>query len=755
MKKLKIAIIGNPNCGKSTLFNALTGLKQSVGNWPGVTVEKKVGSFEYMNTQIEVIDLPGIYSLTQSGSLDEKIAHNFLVNEDYDLIINVVDASNLARHLYLTTQLLEMQVPLILAFNMCDVAQNKGILIDADKIASTLNTKIVKLIARRNIGVEDLKEQIINFFSHPNKIKNFLPKIYPTQIYEQINEAAKITKMKEWHILRYLEIENSENNTALDSKLINIKQDIIAKYEEDSEIIIPGIRYEFINKIANKAISKKKKSYNTLTPKLDKIFLNKYLGIPIFLLSIYVAFTFSIVIGGAFQDFFELFSEVVFMDIPRYFLNKVSAPELVTFLIVDCIGGGIQTVLTFIPIIFGLYLFLAFLEDSGYLLRAVYLIDRVMRAIGLPGRAFFPLMVGFGCNVPAIMAARIMDNQNDRITVSMIAPFMSCGARLSVYALFCAAFFPKNGQNIVFLLYIIGIVIGIFTGYLLKRTFLKSTPEHLMLELIDYHLPTLRGVLIKSWDKVKSFIFGAGKLIIIVFIILQCLNSLAFDLSTGNQNNGKSILAVIGKKITPVFAPIGIKEENWPATVGLFTGIFAKEVVVGTLNSLYLSIESENRIEIGQTGMKEKLKTAFLSIPQNISKIGESLFNPLWLNLSDQKIVENFLNTEGISASIYKTMQKSFDGKIAVFSYLLFVLLYFPCVSVFGIIVREIGTRWAIFSAIWSTSLAYVVSFSFYQLAKLAYKEDAMEIYMSMGLLALITIFILFVNNKKPSMLKC
>ncbi|KIE05548.1 Ferrous iron transport protein B [Candidatus Jidaibacter acanthamoeba] len=750
MKKIRVAIIGNPNCGKSTIFNALTGLKQVVGNWPGVTVEKKVGNFQHNDTEIEIIDLPGVYSLNQSGSLDEEIAHNFLVNEEYDLAVNVIDSSNLARHLYLTTQLLEMQIPLILAFNMIDVAKNKGINIDSKKIEQALGAKVVKLIARKDVGVNDLKEEITGFPENTENKESFIEKIYPPKIYEQIKWIAKENLISERQVLQDLENRAEDNKAPVASHQIQAaQQEIIKEYDEESSIIIPGIRYEFINKIAGVAISREKITRSDFSNKLDKVFLNKFFGIPIFLLSVYLAFTFSIVVGGAFQDFFELFSEVVFMDIPRLLLEKISSPKLLTFLIADCIGGGIQTVLTFIPIIFGLYLFLSFLEDSGYLLRAAYLIDRAMKAIGLPGKAFFPLVVGFGCNVPAIMAARIVNNQNDRIAIAMIAPFMSCGARLSVYALFCAAFFPKSGQNIVFLLYIIGIMVGIFTGWLLKKTFLKSEPEHLMLELIDYHLPTLKGLMLKTLDKVHSFVFGAGKLIVIVFIVLQCLNSVSFDLTVGNQTNGKSMLAVIGKKITPVFKPIGIREENWPAAVGLFTGIFAKEVVVGTLNSLYLSIEGNSEIKPKPINIAEKLKNAFLSIPENISKITENLSTPLWLNLSDQNIIDEFLDAEGVSASIYRAMQKGFNGRIAVFSYLLFVLLYFPCVSVFGIIVREIGTKWAIISAVWSTLLAYVVSCSFYQFAVISHREDAKEIYMSIGLLILITVFILFVTNKK------
>jgi ferrous iron transport protein B len=351
-----------------------------------------------------------------------------------------------------------------------------------------------------------------------------------------------------------------------------------------------------------------------------------------------------------------------------------------------------------------------------------------MRAIGLPGKAFFPLVIGFGCNVPAIMAVRGLNSEREKVAVAMMAPFMSCGARLSIYALFCAAFFPNNGQNIVFCLYLIGICVAILTALLLRHTMLKSEPEYLILELPNYHLPTLRGVLVKTYDRLKSFVFGAGKPIVVVFIFLQCFNSVGFDFTFNNQNNGKSVLSIIGKAINPIFAPMGIKEDNWPASVGIFTGIFAKEVLVGSLNSLYSSIGNQTNSVTYETNPIAKVSLAIKSIPEDVFKIYNNLTNPLWLNLSNHDFTQNFLATEeGTSSRVYQIMRDKFDGKIGAFSYLLFILLYFPCISVFGVIVKEISMRWAIFSAVWSTSIAYIIAVGFYQCSQLVNRLESLS----------------------------
>ena len=332
----------------------------------------------------------------------------------------------------------------------------------------------------------------------------------------------------------------------------------------------------------------------TLTDKIDRIVLNRWLGLPIFLLIMYIMFLFTQNLGAAFIDFFDILVGGVMVDGLSELLTSIGSPEWLTVFLANGIGGGLQTVSTFIPVVFFLFLFLALLEDSGYMARAAFVMDRLMRALGLPGKAFVPLLVGFGCGVPAVMATRTMDRASDRIITVLMAPFMSCGARLPVYVLFATAFWPENGQNLVFLLYVIGILAAILTGFLLKHAALPGAASAFVMEIPPYHIPTFKGVMLRTWDRVKTFLFRAGKVIVVIVAALAFLNSLGTDGTFGNEDSDKSVLSEIGRGIVPVFAPMGVQEQNWPAAVGVFTGIFAKEAVVGTLNSLYDTITLAN-----------------------------------------------------------------------------------------------------------------------------------------------------------------
>ena len=472
MSTITIGLTGNPNCGKTTLFNCLTGAKQRVGNWPGVTVERKTGNYKHKGINIEVVDLPGIYSLSAT-SLDEKISRNFVISGQPDLILNIVDASNLERNLYLTVQLLEMKVPVIIALNMMDIAEQKKIKIDVDKLSDALGCPVVPIVAREGKAVDELKDQILA--GSKNKAKTDIKIRYSGEmekfidlIIPAVSEKAHAKGLDpRWIALKLIEEDEmvlSLVGDDVDKIFMDADKNLSVVMEDDPDILIADGRYGFINGVCHDAVEKKYEIRRTVSDAIDNILLNRILGIPIFLIAMYLTFMITINVGGCFIDFFDILFGAVFVDGFTYLLEALHFPEwLVTFL-AGGIGGGIQTMSTFIPPIGFMFLCLAVLEDSGYMSRAAFVMDRFMSYIGLPGKSFVPLLVGFGCNVPAIMATRTLDNERDRILTIMLNPFMSCGARLPIYALFAAAFFQKSGSLLVFGLYIAGILLAVVTG---------------------------------------------------------------------------------------------------------------------------------------------------------------------------------------------------------------------------------------------------------------------------------------------------
>ncbi len=435
---------------------------------------------------------------------------------------------------------------------------------------------------------------------------------------------------------------------------------------------------------------------------------------------IYLLFFFSINIGGAFIDFFDQFTQAIFVDGLGVWMGQLGSPDWLITVIASGIGGGIQVVATFIPIIGALYLFLTALEESGYMARAAFVMDRFMNKLGISGKAFVPLIVGFGCNVPAIMATRTMDSHRERIMAVMMTPFMSCGARLTVYALFAAIFFPVGGQNIVFLLYLTGIGFAVLTALILRNTLLKGEAEDFIMEMPTYQLPGLRNLLINTWNKLKGFVTGAGKVIIVVVMMINIVNSIGTDGSFGNENTDKSVLSATARAITPVFEPMGIKEDNWPATVGILTGVLAKEVVVGTLDALYSNIDNPVSDEQPQKDfiLSERLLDSFKTIPVNVADALDNLSDPLGMSaLEESDDLQLAAQQQDVNYATFAAMKKRFDGKIGAFAYMLFILLYFPCVAATGAMYRETGKNWAILGVFWSTGLAYGSAVIFYQLA--------------------------------------
>ncbi|MDY7012565.1 MAG: ferrous iron transport protein B, partial [Cyanobacteriota bacterium] len=517
---------------------------------------------------------------------------------------------------------------------------------------------------------------------------------------------------------------------------------------EDLDILVADSRYGLIQQICQEAAERQGEVNRPLSDRIDRIVLNRWLGVPIFLGVMYLMFLFTINISSAFIDFFDIAAGTIFVDGLGTALANLGTPGWLVALIADGAGGGVQIVATFIPVIGFMFLFLSLLEDSGYMARAAFVVDRLMRFIGLPGKSFVPMLVGFGCNVPAIMATRTLEHSRDRLMTIMMNPFMSCGARLPVYALFAAAFFPIGGQNIVFGLYLLGIAAAIFTGLVLKNTLLRGPVAPFIMELPPYHIPRFKGVLIRTWDRLKAFLFRAGKVIVLMVVVLGLLNSVGVDGSFGNQDSKNSVLSRVSQSVTPVFAPMGLERENWPATVGLFTGVFAKEAMVGSLDSLYSQLAREDNPTAAEEeegfnfwgGMKE----AAASIPANLADVPGALLDPLGLNIGDTQNVEVAAEEQEVETGTFGAMVKRFDGQAGAFAYLLFVLLYFPCVSATAAVYRETNLGWTIFVASWTTGLAYWVATAYYQAVTFArHPVTSLMWLVSLGVVMAGTIFAL------------
>ena len=843
-KLLTIAIAGNPNCGKTALFNALTGARQHVGNWPGVTVEKKEGYFELGDRQIRLVDLPGTYALFANAE-DERAAVDYLLSREASLIINIVDATNLERNLFLTSQLADMKIPMVIAVNMMDIAENRGIQLDLDELSDFYGVPCIPLSAVSEKSVTNFISQMGHVLASPMPL--------PKQIAygDKVEEAVKVLEPKvapvadllatdaRWVSLMYLGNQKSYADKFAEAGVKINKADVVKILGEEPEFAMAENRYSIAHGVAGKAIVEKR-SKKTFSDKLDAVLLNRWAALPIFLVIMYLVFWVAVTIGSAFIDFFDVLFGAIFVDGLGYVLGDVlGCPSFVTAILADGIGAGIQTVSTFIPVIFFMFLCLSFLEDSGYMARAAFVADRFMRFLGLPGRAFVPMMVGFGCGVPGIMGSRVLESKRERFLTIFLVPFMSCGARLPVYALFAAAFFGKMAGTVVFLLYLAGVLFAVAYGLFLKKSLFQGQAGNFVMELPPYHLPKFKSLMIHCWQKLRDYIWRAGKVITLAVAILGFLNSFGivekaadentpadepagFEFTAGNGDSENSLLSTIGKAITPVFEPFGVEKENWPASVSLFTGLLAKEAVIGTMNSLY-SMAGENAeapadgkaaepVEetVAEPAAEEKplivgidecpaeeeeeggapdIKGAFFealgSIPANLAEVFGSLTDPLGtsgelegqeaaelkketldkstdakvLSCEEYAAIETFgeeeedektreavfakLAAAGLelsedemgaleegdlseTADIYANLRSYFhnpdkngnpvDGfNWQVFAFLIFILLYVPCLAAMGVVAREIGLGLAILMATVQTLLAWAVSVLLYQ----------------------------------------
>lgn len=760
MDNFKIAIAGNPNSGKTTLFNALTGSHQHVGNWPGVTVERIDGYYEEGGTRVDVTDLPGIYSFS-AYSIDESIARKHILMDTPDLVVNIVDASNLERNLYLTTQLLEMRVPVLVVLNMVDIAKKRRIHIEMEHLARHLGCPVVPIVAKKGTGLDDLREAIMSSAK--------TRKIPETQVgYDSEMEKA-ITKLQprvkdiasdkgtdaRWLALKVME----QDELALDMVketdihgLVASETERIEKHTgEDLDIVISDGRYGFIHGLVRDVLHRDSTVRRSLSDAIDRVVLNRVVGIPIFLGIMYLVFVATINLGGPFIDFFDGLCGTIFVDGFGVLLGKLNAPEWIISLLAGGLGGGIQTVATFIPPIFFIFLCLSFLEDSGYMARAAFVMDRLLRMVGLPGKAFIPMLVGFGCNVPAIMATRTLENNRDRILTIIMNPFMSCGARLPVYTLFVAAFFPYHGGTVLFGLYFTGITLAVLTGLLMKKTILHGETSTFVMELPPYHMPTVRGILYHTWNRLKTFIVRAGRVVMVVVVVLSFLNSIGTDGSFGNEDSEQSVLSAVSKKVGVVFRPLGLSEDNWPGAVGLFTGLFAKEAVVGTLDTLYTQLSEADAANMIETAVEEEEVTfdfwggiidAFAAIPAGFEGFGEGLADPLGVNISDDlSDAEAVAEEMDIETSTVIAMAKYFDGKAGAIAYLLFILIYAPCVAVIAAIYRETNLNWTIFSVGYLTLLAWVAGVVYYQFATFTQHPGSSAAWIAASLASLVALY--------------
>jgi len=680
-EELQVGFVGNPNCGKTTLFNAYTGANLKVANWPGVTVEKKEGAFKYHDLRFKLVDLPGIYSLT-SYTMEERLTREFILNSNVDVIIDVVDASSLERNLYLTLQLIELGKPVIVALNMMDIVEERGMEIDLHRLPEMLGVPVIPVSARKKTGLDILMHTVAHHKDkclaynlehhhkmpkergtrHKHEHHSEYPVVYSDIIEDKIDEVSDLLRKKYGTIIniRYYAIKLLEMDEAV-SKKYPLDLSGIVKQSYEGEII--NQKYDFIEEIIEEVLVNKS-SKAAATDKVDKILTNRYLGLPIFLAIMAFVFFLTFQIGDAIKGLLvgglDAFSQGVY-----HFLNSIGAGDFVTSLVVNGIIAGVGGILTFLPNIFILFLALAYLEDSGYMARVAYVMDGIMGKLGLSGRAFIPMLLGFGCTVPAIMASRSLENMSDRRKTILVTPFMSCSARLPIYILFSEMFFGKNAMFVAFSMYLIGIAVAIIVAFAMNNKKDNTITNTLLIELPEYKAPNFRTIFIYTWEKIKEYLTKAGTTIfaasVLVWFILNFgPTGMVTDLSL-------SFGSIVGKAIAPILEPAGL--GMWQVVVALISGVAAKEVVVSSFSVLF-----------------------------NIS---------------------NITSAEGMSGLAQILSGYGF-GALNAYSLMAFCLLYIPCAATIGVIHREMrSTKWTVFTILFQLGVAWLVSTLIYQIGSL------------------------------------
>ena len=669
MKELIVGLAGNPNVGKTTVFNQLTGMRQHVGNWPGKTVERAEGSFKHGDYEYDIVDLPGNYALS-AHSMEEIVSRDFIVDDDSDAIINVVDAANLERNLYLTVQMMELGANLVMALNMNDFAKKKEHIIDLKLMGELLGFPVIEVNAKTKDGFDELLTTVEKAAANP--IDSSVKLSYGDELKQHLSDLQELIEQDKslmdvpsiWTAIKLLEkdsiviekVQQSSMSSKIMMEVDKVSKHLIDVYNEGAEEVIANARYAFIDGLMAEAVKKPAVEKESTTDRIDKIVTNRLLAPFIFLAIMWVMFQLTFTIGAPFQDaideLFGFIAESVAGAIPNEYLASF---------ICDAIIGGVGGVLTFLPIIILMFLFLSILEDCGYLARAAFTLDKVMhKIVGLHGKAFIPMILGFGCGVPAIMATRTMENEGDRMLAMMLVPFMSCTARLPIYAIFTAAFFAENEGTVLLAIYVLGIVVALIVAAILKRTMFKGMSTPFVMELPTYKVPSLKGVLLHTWDKVKGFLRKAGTIILACSIVLWALSIFPLGVEYGSAD---SVLGMIGNFIAPIFAPLGF--GFWQAAVAIIAGLAAKEVVVATFGTL--------------AGMEEDDE-------EGITSLVQSTFTPL-----------------------------------SAFSFMAFTLLYTPCFAAIGAIKQETNSyKWALTMCVITVITAYIVSFLIFNVGTLA-----------------------------------
>jgi len=716
-KRLSIALAGNPNSGKTTIFNNMTGTRQKVGNWPGVTVEKKEGSINKSGYDLKIIDLPGTYSLTPF-SIEEIVARNFILDERPDVVIDIIDASNLERSLYLATQLREIDCKVLFALNMADVSRTRGIKIDDKKLSELLAVPVVFTIGNKNKGIETLLEKAIELAESDAVIPKKRKVKYSKDIEDSISKmeqfienhaADSIPYNVRWTAIKLLEDDKIVKERVLEKtgkigedilrEIDNHRKFLVDRFDDDPEIVMTDERYGFIAGIIMEVLTTSTKQRVDISRNVDLVLTNRFIGFPIFIFFIWAMFQLTFSLGAYPMDWINsgigLFSKLLVHVLPD---------NIVKDFLINGIIAGVGSVIIFLPNILILFFCIALFEDTGYMSRAAFLMDKIMHLIGLHGKSFIPMLMGFGCNVPAIMASRTLESEKDRTLTILITPFMSCSARLPVYIILAGAFFGAKAGTVIFGIYLLGIILSIITGRLFRSTLLRGADAPFVMELPPYRIPMIKSLLIHMWDRSKIFIKKMGGYILIGSVVVWTLSAFPLNISYSKnydleikqvktyfqtemeaaQESDKALLAHkrdvavaelitekkaekaeksfmgrIGKVVAPVFSPIGI---DWRGSVALLTGFVAKEIVVSTMGILYAADERED---------SEALKHALLS----------SGMTPI--------------------------------GALAM---MVFVLLYMPCLATLAAIRRETASlKWMIFSISYSTLLAWGMAFLVYQ----------------------------------------
>ena len=669
MTKLIVGLAGNPNVGETTVFNGLTGMRQHVGNWPGKTVERAEGHFKHGSYDYDVIDLPGNYALS-AHSMEEIVSRDFIVDDDSDVIINIVDAANLERNLYLTVQMMELGANLVMALNMNDFAKKKDHIIDVKLMSELLGFPVVEINAKTGDGFDELLTTVEKQAANP--IDTSAKLSYGNELKEHLSDMQALIEKDSnlldvpsvWTAIKLLEkdpiviekVQGSSQKSAIMTETDKVAGHLHTIFNEGAEEVVANARYAFIGGLMAEAVKKPAVEKETTTDKIDKIVTNRILSIPIFLVIMYAMFQFTYTLGAPFQDLIDQAFGMLAEWVGTFIAN-----EYLASFICDGIIGGVGGVLTFLPIIILMFLFLSILEDCGYLARAAFTLDIFMhKLVGLHGKAFIPMILGFGCGVPAIMATRTMENEGDRMLAMMLVPFMSCTARLPIYAIFIAAFFEANHGAILLSIYVLGIVVALIVAAILKRTMFKGLSTPFVMELPTYKVPSVKGVLLHTWEKVKGFLRKAGTIILACSIVLWALSIFPLGVEFGSAD---SVLGMIAGAIAPIFAPLGF--GTWQAGVAIIAGLAAKEVVVATFGTL--------------AGMEED-------------------------------------DEEGITQLVHDTFTP-----LSAYAFMAFTLLYTPCFAAIGAIKQETNSyKWAATMCAITLVTAYIVSFLIYNVGLLA-----------------------------------